>query len=215
MTKNSLRKRIRFVVFLCLLLISVGGILFYVDNSVFQTFRDFILLLVAIPAALLADYFQKRNNFEDALRILWSNILTSVNEARQYTYRQSASEDEYRRILVSLSKSIDEMRSVYKNLGESKTNTGFYPFESIKIIYQLFFDLGFGNLQKEKSEKTRDEMDHYWKNFKESFLWEFDRPEPESFNTPHSYGDPKKNNFVKNERGKVDDINISQKQFNF
>jgi uncharacterized membrane protein YoaK (UPF0700 family) len=123
MTRDSLRKRIRFVIFLCCLLILVGAVLFCFDNAIFQTFRDFILLLVAIPAALLADYFQKRNNFEEALRILWSNILNSVNEARQYTYRQSASEDEYRRILVSLSKSIDEMRSVYKNLGDL-TNYG-------------------------------------------------------------------------------------------
>lgn len=195
MTRASLRNRLKFVIFLVCVFILVGAILFYVDNTLFQTFRDFILLLIAIPAALLTDFFQKRNNFEEALRTLWSNILDSVNEARQYTYRHNASEDEYRRILVGLGKSIDEMRSVYRNLDESKTNTGYYPFESLKSIYQLFFDLGFGNLEAEKSKETRAQLDHYWKNFKESFLWEFDRPEPESFNTPHNYGNPNKNNY--------------------
>jgi hypothetical protein len=173
----------------------VGGVLFYFDERLFEAFRDIILLLIAIPAALLTDYFQKRNNFEAALRVLWSNILSSVNEARQYTYRQTATEDEYRRIVVNLSKSIDEMRSVYKNLGESKSNIGYYPFESLKIIYQIFFDIGFGELENEKSEQARAQMDHYWKNFKDSFLWEFDRPEPESFNTPHSFGENSNNNF--------------------
>lgn len=195
MTRASLRNRLKFVIFLVCAFIIVGATLFYFDNNLFQTFRDFILLLIAIPAALLTDFFQKRNNFEDALRTLWSNILNSVNEARQYTYRQTTNEDEYRRILVVLGKSIDEMRSVYRNLGESKTNTGYYPFESLKIIYQIFFDLGFGNQDARKSAQTREQMDHCWKNFKEAFLWEFDRPEPESFNTPHIYGNPNKNNF--------------------
>ncbi|NJN42821.1 MAG: hypothetical protein HC811_11905 [Flammeovirgaceae bacterium] len=179
-----------------------GAFLFYLNNDLFQTFRDFILLLIAIPAALLTDFFQKRNNFEDALRHLWSQISSSVNEARQYTYRTEASEDEYRKILIGLSRSIDEVRSVYKNLGESKESIGYYPFESLKLMYELFGDLGFGQLDPVKAKHAREQLDHYWKNFKESFLWEFDRPEPESFNTPNDYGDRSKNNFMKwNENG--------------
>lgn len=200
MTRNSHRKRLLFVILLVLVFILIGATLFYLDNNLFQTFRDFILLLIAIPAALLTDFFQKRNNFEDALRQLWSQISNSVNEARQYTYRTDASEDEYRKILVGLSKSIDEVRSVYKNLGESKTRIGNYPFESLKLIYTIFFELGFGQLDPDKASQSRDQLDHYWRNFKESFLWEFDRPEPESFNTPYSYGNPGKNNFVKYEK---------------
>lgn len=195
MTRNSLRKRLLFVVILICLFILIGATLFYLDNNLFQTFRDFILLLVAIPAALLTDYFQKRNNFEDALRQLWSQISSSVNEARQYTFRSHSTEDEYRRILVGLCRSIDEVRSVYKNLGESKANTGYYPFDSLKIIYEIFKELGYGQLDEKKAKTSREQLEHYWKNFNESFLWEFDRPEPESFNTPHDYGDKTKNNF--------------------
>jgi len=195
MTRNSLRKRLQQVIALVCLFIIGGGFLFYLDRDLFQTFRDFILLLVAIPAALLTDYFQKRNNFEEALRNLWSQISESVNEAKQYTFRKDTSEDEYRRILVNLSRSIDEVRSVYKNLGETKSNTGFYPFESLKIIYVQLENLGFGRLDESLAKATRDEIDHYWKNFKEVFLWEFDRPEPESFNTPHEYGANSQNNF--------------------
>jgi len=202
MTRNSLRKRLLFVILLVCLFILIGATLFYLDNNLFQTFRDFILLLIAIPAALLTDFFQKRNNFENALRQLWSQISSSVNEARQYTYRTDASEDEYRKILVGLGKSIDEMRSVYKNLGESKTEVGYYPFESLKLIYNIFFELGFGQLDHHKATQSREQLDHYWKNFKESFLWEFDRPEPESFNTPYTYGNPGKNNFIKYEKEK-------------
>jgi len=200
MTRNSLRKRLRFVILLVCLFIVTGGVLYYLDNNLFQTFRDFILLLVAIPAALLTDFFQKRNNFEDALRQLWSQISSSVNEARQYTYRSHSTEDEYRRIMVGLSRSIDEVRSVYKNLGESKTSIGYYPFESLKLIYEIFNDLGYGQLDPLKTKHAREQLDHHWRNFKEVFLWEFDRPEPESFNTPHTYGDPLKNNFLKHEK---------------
>lgn len=195
MTRNSLRKRLQQVIGLVCLFIIAGGCLYYLDKDLFQTFRDFILLLVAIPAALLTDYFQKRNNLEDALRNLWSQISMSVNEARQYTYRKDPSEDEYRRILVHLSRSIDEVRSVYKNLGESKSNIGFYPFESLKLIYKAFQELGYGQLDPNQSKNTREQIDHYWKNFKESFLWEFDRPEPESFDTPYDYGNQTKNKF--------------------
>ena len=195
MTRKSLRNRILLVIGICIFFILAGAILFLLDTNAFQTFRDFILLLVAIPASLLADYFQKRNNFEAALRVLWSNILHSVNEARQYTYRKFTSEEMYRQNLLNLSKSIDEVRSVYKNLGETKTETGYYPFESLKCIYTTIEDLGYGGIDDSKAQNARKELDHYWKNFKETFLWEFDRPEPESFNTPHTYGDQRKNNF--------------------
>lgn len=197
MTRKSLRNRITVVIILCCGFVITGVFLFFIDKELFQTFRDFILLLVAIPATLLADYFQKRNNFEDALRVVWSNILQSVNAARQYTYRKESTEDQFRLILLDLSKSIDEVRSVYKNLGESKTNVGFYPFESLKIIYTTIENLGYGKLEEEKANATREELDHYWRNFKEVFLWEFDRPEPESFNTPHDYGNTTINNFKK------------------
>lgn len=195
MTRKSLRNRILLVIGICIFFILAGAVLFLLDTNAFQTFRDFILLLVAIPASLLADYFQKRNNFEAALRMLWSNILHSVNEARQYTYRKVTTEDMYRHNLLNLSKSIDEVRSVYKNLGESKTDTGYYPFESLKCIYATIENLGYGGIDPSKAEAARMELDHYWKNFKETFLWEFDRPEPESFNTPHTYGDRANNNF--------------------
>ena len=195
MTRNALKKKVFEVIVLCLIFIIIGAFLYYFDANLFQTFRDFILLLVAIPATLLADYFQKRNQFESALRILWSNVLDAFSEAQQYTCRKETTEDQYRAILVKLSKSIDEMRSVYKNLGENKTNIGFYPFETLKIIYQIFEELGFGTMDLEHTKHEREKMFHYWKNFKEAFLWEFDRPEPESFNTFHKYGKPGTNNF--------------------
>jgi hypothetical protein len=195
MTRKSLKNRIKFVIGLCFGFMVIGIALYALDQALFQTFRDFILLLIAIPATLLADYFQKRNNFEDALRTLWTNISHAVNEARQYTFRNETSEDLFRHNLLNLSKAIDDVRSVYKNLGEDKSAIGYYPFESLKCIYHAFENLGYGDLQVDKTENTRKELDHYWKNFKESFLWEFDRPEPESFNTPHAYGDVAKNNF--------------------
>lgn len=56
------------VVLLLCLFLAAGTLLYYWNYDFFQAFRDFILLIVAIPAAWLTNAFQKRNNFKQTLR---------------------------------------------------------------------------------------------------------------------------------------------------
>lgn len=85
--------------------------------------------------------------------------------------------------MVTISKSIDEVRGVYKNLDETKNNIGLYPFESLKEIHKIISDLGFGALDTDKSTEARKHIRHNCGNLRRSFLSEFDRSEPTVFDS--------------------------------
>ena len=140
--------------------------------------------MVAIPAAYLGDCFQRRSAYTSALREMWANLIESVNQARQYTFNNEPNQKFYGDVLKSLSKSIDEVRGVYRNIGESGKKIGIYPYESLKEIPKIISQLGFTEYDKLKADKARCSIDFHWALLKSSFLFEFDRPVPTVVNTP-------------------------------
>lgn len=142
-------------------------------------------LIIAIPAAYLGFCFQRRLSFLQALRLLWANLITSVNAAIQYTHLTNTTDKQFGETLVMLSKSIDEVRGVYKNLKERHNDIGLYPFECLKRIHKFVAELGYGNIDPIKAEETRRHIIHCWKDLRKSFLFEFDRSEPTAFNSPY------------------------------
>ena len=141
MTKRSLRLNLAMVTLIYLSIALVGVTLYFIDpnldnNEYYALFKDLILFWVAIPAAYLGYCFQRRSAFLLALRLIWSHMLESVNLARQYTLNNAPNQLDYASTLTQLSKSMDEMRGVYKNIKESPTQNGLYPYESLKQIHR-------------------------------------------------------------------------------
>ena len=87
--------------------------------------------------------------------------------------------------LTLLSKSIDEVRGVYKNLKETDNYIGLYPFEGLKDIYEVISKLGYGKLDSLKATEARKHINYNWKELRQSFLSEFDRSEPSVHNSPY------------------------------
>ena len=83
--------------------------------------------------------------------------------------------------VFELSKSIDEVRSVYENLNETDMQTGQYPFESLKTIYKIIESLGYGELNSKDLQIEREKIRNNWKQIRQTFLAEFDRSEPTVF----------------------------------
>ena len=163
--------------------LGMGIVLRIVDPDlkglIYSTYKDLIPLLIAVPAAYLAYSFQRRNNYVQALRKLWSDLIAAVQEARTYTYSQSTTFEQYSKVLSKLSMVIEEARGVFLNIKAKETTDGYYPFEPIKEIYNDIEDLGFGDkVTKEKKTKVRHEINARWKLVRSQLLREFDRDVP-------------------------------------
>lgn len=189
MTRKQLRQTIYAVIGLYSIVLLAGLVIYYNDTSDkkihYQIFKDLIPFAIAIPAAYLGFCFQRRSSFLQALRLLWTNLISSVNSAIQYTHLTDSTDKQYSETLVLLSKSIDEVRGVYKNLKETDEEIGLYPFECLKDIHELVSKLGYGQIDIVKATETRRHIRHCWKDLRKSFLSEFDRSEPTAYHSPY------------------------------
>ncbi|MGB3226932.1 MAG: hypothetical protein WBB02_03075 [Saprospiraceae bacterium] len=185
MTKRKLINTIIFYTIMYSIFVIIGLALYYLDNTAdkihYHLFKDLFPILITIPLAYLGFCFQRRSSFMQALRLLWGNLIYSVNKAISYTQNQNNSKEKYLDVLFELSKSIDEVRSVYKNLDEGEKQTGHYPFESLKTIYKIIESIGYGELDPQKLKKERTTIQANWKQIRKTFLAEFDRSEPTVF----------------------------------
>ena len=119
------------------------------------------------------------------MRALWSKLVQAVQNAIQYTYLNEPSQEEYGKVLIELSIVIDELRGVYRNIGERTGYIGLYPYEPIKGIYEAIAQLGYGKLEEEKRTTARTIMTGHWKSMRGNFLDEFDRAEPTKVVSPY------------------------------
>jgi hypothetical protein len=151
----------------------------------YETFKDLIPLILAIPAAYLGYCFQQRGSYLQSLRSLWSGLVIAVNNAIQYTYLESPTQGQFGKVLTDLSIVTDELRGVYKNIGESSNSVGLYPYEPIKDIHKAIRDLGFGCLSENARITARWKVVGHWKSIRTNFLDEFDRAVPTKIVSPY------------------------------
>ncbi len=182
MTRKRLRNIIKIVTAIYLLCVLTGVTLRIFDateeQKIYSTFKDLLPLIFAVPLGYLGFCFQRRNSFMSSLKFLWKNMIVAVNEAIQYTHHEENSQEDFGAVLTSLSEVIDELRGVYKNIGETESNIGQYPFEPIKTINKEIKKLGYGKIENSVREKSRDLIIGNWQSIRKEFLHEFDRYEP-------------------------------------
>ncbi len=154
------------------------------ENETYTVYIDLIPLIFAIPAVYLGFCFQRRQSFLQSLKQVWTNLITAVQNAIQYTHQGTTTPEEYGGTLEKLSSTIDELRGVYKNKYELKDEIGLYTFESLKNIHDEVSDLGHGVLSKTRRDTSRKEIVANWKSLRRSFLRELDRSEPTYIDSP-------------------------------
>lgn len=192
MTRKQLRNIIFLIIIFYIFAILLGVIIYFSDNTDKKTsyaiFKDLIPFLITIPLAYLGYCFQRRANYLQAMRPLWSNLIISVNTALEFTHKKTTTQEDFGNALMLLSVSIDEVRGVYRNLNTEKDGTGYYPFESLKSIHKIIQELGYGETDRSKLKEARKHINHNWINLRQTFLLEFDRPEPTVFDSPYISG---------------------------
>jgi hypothetical protein len=179
MTLKRLRLRVALVAASLGLLLVVGVVLRLTEQKTeYQLIKDLSPLVIAILAAYLASRFQERAVFVQSLRSLWSQLVEAKSEAVDYTRDPDPSRERYERAFSQLSRAIDEMRSVYKNVGETDRYTGLYPYEPLHDMRRALEALGRGAHDPNSRTTARNEISAAWNAFRPSFLSEFAPPEP-------------------------------------
>lgn len=183
MTRRTL---LRWVIISILVYVAYGALLTwfkFVDrfDELYVLLKDGAIFVSAVPAAWLTACFQRRTSFLEQLRDLWSQLVDAVQEAVQYTHMEAPTQAQYAAVMKKLSAVIDEFRSVFRNLDEARNvpNSGYFPFESIRTIYHLIGDLGYGaTFEADSAADTRREVIQLWRRLRQPLLREFDRQKP-------------------------------------
>jgi uncharacterized membrane protein len=169
----------------------VGGWLFFVSNEQFFTnaqippvkrlygfWKDLTPVAVAIPLAILTFALQRRISYIQALRDLWKQLLPIIQSTIQYTHLSKPGQADFAKVQAELSVAIDAVRSVFRNVPNSKSPTGLYPYENLKDIKVIISWIGYDNDRVNERERVRQSIIRLWQEMFAAMLEEFDRDVP-------------------------------------
>ena len=192
MTKARLRANVLLVISgFALLLVAAIVCKFYLHSEDgYSTIKDFSSLLIAIGAAYLAYCFQRRQAFLVSLRDLWKELVEAKGELIEYTHNPNPDQVAFSKAHRALSKAIDTVRGVYRNVGETEDEIGLYPFEPLHDMRKVLDELGFGKATPDKRRAARLRFLRSWNALRWAFLKEFSTPEPPHPITARDAADP-------------------------
>lgn len=157
------------------------------DAPVYQTFRDMIPLIIALPAAFLAQAFQRRAAYVQGLRAVWNDMVGAVAAALTYTELPTPSKESYADVLRRLSVAIEGVRGFYANVPSGVSTTGWFPFEPVKQIREEVKALGFGDeATAERRADANERVYAMWRRARERFLAELEVEIPTHHHAAHA-----------------------------
>lgn len=140
--------------------------------------KDLIPIALALPVALLAWAFRRRNSYLQALRDLWQELIPAVQAAIQYTYLRSPDQRDFAETQQALATAIDMLRGVFRNI-PTRDPVGLYPFENLKDISKIVDWLQYGSkFRSDEAKRARRCIVRLWQEMHAAMLREFDRSVP-------------------------------------
>ena len=142
MTRSTLKRTLRRVYILIALVLLISLVAKVADHipglagtgfeallkDVYEYLRDMSLLIATGGVAYISNVFQKRHSFVEALKEEWRDIIATKSALFAYTQTEQPTTEQYIETFCKLSETIDNMRSVYQNVGETGDLIGLYPF---------------------------------------------------------------------------------------
>ena len=142
MTRSTLQRALRRIYALLVLVLGISFLakiadhVPILDGSGFEKFlkdsyeylRDMSLLIATGGVAYITNMFQKRSSFVEGLKEEWRDIIATKSALFAYTQLEKPTLEQYIATFCRLSEAIDNMRSVYRNAGETNGLIGLYPY---------------------------------------------------------------------------------------
>lgn len=161
-------------------ILAYGVMRFTGQTEVYQAIRDVAPLMLGVSGALLADALQRRGRFLTSLRDEWHNIVKSKSALTYYCERGRNDVDDFLHSFHVLSETIDSLRVVYRNVGETGETIGYYPYEPLHDMRRYFeaIDPRRQEATKEQFRIAQSQIVESFLALREVFLDEIDIAEP-------------------------------------
>jgi hypothetical protein len=150
--------------------------------ATYEYLKDMSLLIATGGVAYLTNVYQKRSNFLGSLREEWRDIIQTKSALISFCALERPSQEDYMRAFCRLSETIDNMRIVYRNVGETRDLVGLYPYAPLHDMRRALQTLEprINPLADAAERKlARDAMLQSFYALRETFLEELDLEEPE------------------------------------
>ncbi len=152
-------------------------------KDIYDYLKDMSLVLITVIAAYLANVFQKRSLFLNALKEEWRNMVKAKSTLFTYTQLESPSQEQYLAAFCAISESLDNMRAVYRNVGETETLIGLYPYaplHDMRRALQTLEPMAGRVVTTEERKLARDAILQSFYALRETFLEEMDLEAPDN-----------------------------------
>ena len=152
-----------------------------VANQLYEFMRDMSLLIATGGVAYLSNIFHKRSKFVESLKEEWRNIVRTKSVLLGTCEKPYLATDDYLAALYKISETIDTMRIVYRNAGETGGLVGLYPFEPLHDMRRALQTLDprlSTEVPSEQKTLVRDAILQAFNALRETFLEELDLEEP-------------------------------------
>jgi hypothetical protein len=196
LTRSRLKRTLRRIYALLILVLAVSflakiahHIPLLADTTVgrllvdaYELLRDMSLLIATGGVAYVANVYQKRQSFIDALKEEWRDIIAAKSAVFTYTQLERPTTEQYLETFCKLSETIDNMRSVYRNVGETDALIGLYPYAPLHDMRRALQTLDprkNANPDADTRGLARDAILQSFYALRETFLEELDLEEPD------------------------------------
>ena len=153
-----------------------------VFKDIYELIRDMALLIATGGVAAITNTYQRRSQFIEALRQEWREIVQAKSAIFTYTNLDNPTLEQYLATFCRVSETIDNMRTVYANVGETEELIGLYPFAPIHDMRRALQTLdprGGGDLGPVARKRVRDATLQVFYAVRDRFLEELDLEEPD------------------------------------
>lgn len=196
MTRSSLRRMLRRLYLGIGLVLAISLLAKFADHvpllrgtageaalkDAYEFLRDMSLLIATGGVAYLTNVFQKRSTFVQNLEEEWRGIVKTKTQLLAFCEKQFPSADDYIAAYCRLSETLDNMRIIYRNVGETDDLVGLYPYAPLHDMRRALQTLDprkGGNPSAEQRVLVRDCILQSFAALRESFLDELDLAAPD------------------------------------
>jgi hypothetical protein len=162
--------------------ILIGSGIEKVLKDFYEFFKDMALLIATGGVAYITNVFQKRHAFLDNLKAEWREIIAAKSTLLRFMHQPQPTHQDYVAAFTQLSETIDNMRIVYKNVGETPGLIGLYPFAPLHDMRRVLqtLDPKLGPTSEAQRKLARDTMLESFYAVRDRFLEELDLEAPDN-----------------------------------
>ena len=152
-------------------------------QHIYEYMRDMALVFITVIAAYLANVFQKRSKFVESLEEEWRGIVRTKSALYSFCEKSFPTADDYIAAFCRISETLDNMRIVYSNAGETDDLVGLYPYAPLHDMRRALQTLDprkNQNITPEHRKLVRDAILQSFYALRENFLEELDLEAPDN-----------------------------------